>query len=194
MPDFTNIDDAHIGGVISALNQGIDNFLKNLNAIKKIHGVTTVSNEVIMDLLALSEGRKTLGEIVSHRRKRVIFKKDKELPSKKTDYLLFELDQQMLLGTLPEPTLAYFEIGGLLEKARIKLLGVGVKKEAERIFSSRYFPLAERILSSRYFPLERPASEPYTQKLEFESTKSIYVPEPMYVCGPYITEGGGING
>jgi hypothetical protein len=54
MPDFTNMDEKQIEKVIVAFNRGIGNFLKNLEEIKKIHRVTTTTDKVIKDLLALS--------------------------------------------------------------------------------------------------------------------------------------------
>ena len=54
MPDFTNMDEKQIEKVIVAFNRGIGNYLKNLEEIKKIHGVTTTTDEVMKDLLALS--------------------------------------------------------------------------------------------------------------------------------------------
>ena len=54
MPDFTNMDEKQIEKVIVAFNRGIGNYLKNLEEIKKIHGVTTTTDEVMKNLLALS--------------------------------------------------------------------------------------------------------------------------------------------
>jgi hypothetical protein len=45
MADFTNLDDNQIENVISAFNRAIDNFLKNVEEIKKIHGVTNTTDE-----------------------------------------------------------------------------------------------------------------------------------------------------
>lgn len=65
MADFTNLADSQIENVISVFNMAIDNFLKNIEEIKKIHGVTNATDEVIKDLLVLSRKEITLDEIRS---------------------------------------------------------------------------------------------------------------------------------
>ena len=107
MPDFTNMDEKQIEKVIVAFNRGIDNFLKNLEEIKKIHGVTTTTDEVMKDLLALSKKQRTLDEIRSlHRKESRIIKKKSEIS--------FEIEELGLPSLIGDIT-SYLDIGGVLE-------------------------------------------------------------------------------
>ncbi|MCK4731828.1 MAG: hypothetical protein KAT65_05145 [Methanophagales archaeon] len=189
MSDFTNMDEKQIEKVIVAFNRGIDNFLKNLKEIKKIHGVTTTTDEVMKDLLALSKKQRTLDEIRSlHRKESRIIKKKSEI-----SFEIGELEQPRLIGDIT----SYFGIGRELESTFFmpgKLI-----EETEKFFPLQYFALGkisafegEEIVKKKSLRIfRRYQDEPYKEELELKHQVGLYKPDPIYSL-PHVKEGGGL--
>lgn len=190
MPDFTNMDEKQIEKVIVAFNRGIDNFLKNLEEIKKIHGVTTTTDEVMKDLLALSKKQRTLDEIRSlHRKESRIIKKKREIS--------FEIGELRQQPTLIGDITSYFGIGRELESTFFmpgKLI-----EETEKSFPLQYFALGkisafegEEIVKKKSLRIfRRYQDEPYKEELELKHQVGLYKPDPIYNL-PHVKEGRGL--
>jgi hypothetical protein len=189
MADFTNLDDNQIENVISAFNRAIDNFLKNVEEIKKIHGVTNTTDEVMKDLLTLSRKETTLDKIkFLHSQKSSIIKK-----KSKISFEIGELGQPTLIGDIT----SYFGIGRELESTFFmpgKLI-----EETEKFFPLQYFALGkisafegEEIVKKKSLRIfRRYQDEPYNEKLELKHQVGLYKPDPIYSL-PHIKEGGGL--
>lgn len=189
MPDFTNMDEKQIEKVIVAFNRGIGNFLKNLEEIKKIHRVTTTTDKVIKDLLALSRKETTLDKIkFLHSQKSSIIKK-----KSKISFEIGEFGQPTLIGDIT----SYFGIGRELESTFFmpgKLI-----EETEKFFPLQYFALGkisafegEEIVKKKSLRIfRRYQDEPYNEKLELKHQVGLYKPDPIYSL-PHIKEGGGL--
>lgn len=189
MADFTNLDDNQIENVISAFNRAIDNFLKNVEEIKKIHGVTNTTDEVMKDLLTLSRKETTLDKIkFLHSQKSSIIKK-----KSKISFEIGEFGQPTLIGDIT----SYFGIGRELESTFFmpgKLI-----EETEKFFPLQYFALGkisafegEEIVKKKSLRIfRRYQDEPYNEKLELKHQVGLYKPDPIYSL-PHIKEGGGL--
>lgn len=189
MADFTNLDDNQIENVISAFNRAIDNFLKNVEEIKKVHGVTNTTDEVMKDLLTLSRKETTLDKIkFLHSQKSSIIKK-----KSKISFEIGELGQPTLIGDIT----SYFGIGRELESTFFmpgKLI-----EETEKFFPLQYFALGkisafegEEIVKKKSLRIfRRYQDEPYNEKLELKHQVGLYKPDPIYSL-PHIKEGGGL--
>ena len=206
MADFTNLDDNQIENVISAFNRAIDNFLKNVEEIKKIHGVTNTTDEVMIDLLALSRKETTLDKIKSlHSQKSSIIKKKSEISFEIPE----EIRQLMLKGSTPY----FMEKLRRMERRVPKLLLMSEdispeetlmhppplreEEKTEKYSPLQYFALgkisafesAEMARKKRIKSLEIYAEKPPIDELELKHQVGLYTPDPMY-SSLHIKEGG----
>ena len=208
MADFTDLDDNQIENVISVFNRAIDNFLKNVEEIKKIHGVTNTTDEVMKDLLTLSRKETTLDKIKSlHSQKSSIIKKKSEISFGIPE----ELEPLMLKGSISYfkeklrsfersvPTLLLISEDLSPEETLMHPPPLREEEKTENYSPLQYFALgkisafeSEEIVKKKSLRIfRRYQDEPYKEELELKHQVGLYKPDPIYSL-PHVKEGGGL--
>ena len=205
MPDFTNLDDNKIEKLISAFNRGIDNFINNLEGIKKIHRVSITTKEVLEDLLALSRKETTLEKIKSlHSQKSSIIKEKSEISFE--DLLIIErptregsiscyIEEVMRMEEIPPRLLLSEDLSP--EEILMHLPPLREEEKAEKYSPLQYFARDKisafegaEMRKKRMMTFEIYAEKPHIDELELKTLKGLYTSDPIYTLR-HIKEGGG---